>query len=47
MNNIVVHHLIDICDVEDEYSVYNYQKDVRSLIVDTKVSKNQLNSNKL
>lgn len=28
----VAHHLIDVCEVEDEYSVYNYQKDVRSLI---------------
>ena len=30
--NQVVHHLIDICDVEDEYSVFSYQKDVRRLI---------------
>lgn len=28
----IVHHLIDICDVEDEYSVFSYQKDVRKLI---------------
>ena len=30
--NQVVHHLIDICDVEDAYSVFSYQKDVRRLI---------------
>ena len=30
----VVHHLIDIRDVEDDYNVYDYQKDVRSLIED-------------
>ena len=28
----IIHHLIDIKDVEDEYSVYEYQKDVRKLI---------------
>jgi len=28
----VVHHLIDICDVCDNYSVYDYQKDVREKI---------------
>ena len=28
----VVHHLIDIRDVEEEYSVFDYQSDVRSLI---------------
>lgn len=28
----VVHHLIDIRDVTDEYSVFDYQKDVRDLI---------------
>ena len=30
----VIHHLIDIKDVEDDYSVYDYQKDVRKLIED-------------
>lgn len=28
----ISHHLIDICDVEDDYSVFSYQKDVRELI---------------
>lgn len=28
----IKHHLIDICDVEEEYSVFSYQKDVRKLI---------------
>ena len=28
----IPHHLIDIRDVEEEYSVYQYQKDVRKLI---------------
>ncbi len=28
----VPHHLVDICPVDQYYSVYNYQKDVRSLI---------------
>ncbi len=28
----IVHHLIDICDVDDNYTVYEYQKDVRRLI---------------
>ena len=28
----VVHHLIDICEVNDNYSVFDYQKDVRKLI---------------
>ena len=28
----VVHHLIDVCDVTDNYSVFDYQKDVRKLI---------------
>lgn len=30
--NEVVHHLVDIKDVNDSYSVYDYQKDVRKLI---------------
>lgn len=34
----VVHHLIDIKDINDNYSVYDYQKDVRSLI--NKIDKN-------
>lgn len=28
------HHLLDICEVEEEYSVFSYQKDVRKLIAD-------------
>ena len=28
----IVHHLIDIREVDEEYSVYDYQKDVRELI---------------
>lgn len=28
----IIHHLIDICDVKDEYSVFDYQKDVRRII---------------
>ena len=28
----IVHHLIDIRDVNEEYSIYDYQKDVRELI---------------
>ena len=28
----IVHHLIDICDVYDNYSVFDYQNDVRKLI---------------
>ena len=28
----IPHHLIDICEVEEEYSVFNYQQDVRRLI---------------
>ena len=30
----IIHHLIDIRNVEEDYSVYDYQKDVRSLIDD-------------
>ena len=30
----IVHHLIDIKDVSDDYTVYDYQKDVRRLIED-------------
>ena len=30
----IIHHLIDIRNVEEDYSVYDYQKDVRSLIED-------------
>lgn len=30
----VVHHLIDIREVEDDYTVFDYQKDVRNLIED-------------
>lgn len=28
----IPHHLLDICEVEEEYSVFSYQKDVRQLI---------------
>lgn len=28
----IIHHLIDVCEVDDYYSVYNYQEDVRRLI---------------
>ena len=28
----IPHHLIDICEVEEEYSVFDYQQDVRRLI---------------
>lgn len=28
----IPHHLLDICDVTDDYSVFSYQKDVRNLI---------------
>ena len=30
--NDIPHHLFDICDVTDNYSVYNYQKDARNKI---------------
>ncbi len=29
---MVPHHLFDICDVHDNYTIYNYQKDARSII---------------
>ena len=28
----VLHHLFDICDVRENYTIYNYQKDARSII---------------
>lgn len=28
----ITHHLLDICEVEEEYSVFSYQQDVRKLI---------------
>ncbi len=28
----VPHHLFDICDVHDNYTIYNYQKDARNII---------------
>ena len=28
----VPHHLFDICDVHDNYTIYNYQKDARDMI---------------
>ncbi len=30
----IKHHLIDICDVEDNYSVFDYQKQARKIIED-------------
>lgn len=30
----IPHHLLDICDILDSYSVYDYQKDCRAKIVD-------------
>ena len=30
----IVHHLLDICEVEEEYSVFSYQQDVRRLITE-------------
>ena len=30
--NEVKHHLIDICNINDQYSIYEYQRDVRNLI---------------
>ncbi len=30
----IPHHLLDVCDVTTEYSVYDYQQDVRNLIAD-------------
>ena len=36
----VRHHLIDICEPSDDYSVYNYQKDVR-LLIDNLTKKNK------
>lgn len=30
----IVHHLIDVCDIDDNYTVYEYQRDVRRLIDD-------------
>ena len=30
----IVHHLIDVCNIDDNYTVYEYQKDVRRLIDD-------------
>ena len=32
----IVHHMIDICDINDEYNVYNYQSDGRKVIEDIK-----------
>ena len=29
---MVPHHLFDICNVHDNYTIYNYQKDARSMI---------------
>jgi len=28
----ITHHMLDICDVKDDYSVFDYQKNVRQLI---------------
>lgn len=32
----IIHHLIDIRDVDEDYSIYDYQKDVRDTIEDIK-----------
>ena len=32
----IVHHMIDICDINDEYNVFNYQSDGRKVIEDIK-----------
>lgn len=32
----IVHHLFDVKEINDDYTVYNYQKDVRKLIDDIK-----------
>ena len=36
--NGIVHHLIDIRDVNDDYTVYDYQKDCRDCIKDIKAA---------
>lgn len=36
----IVHHMIDIKDVQDDYSVYDYQKDARN-ILDNLIKKNK------
>lgn len=37
----IIHHLFDICEVEDNYTVYDYQKDCRAKIEEiTKKGKN-------
>ena len=30
----IIHHLFDICDVNDDYNIFNYQKDCRKVIKD-------------
>ena len=37
-----IHHLINIKEVEDEYSVYNYQKDARKTIDDINKKKKRV-----
>ena len=37
-----IHHLINIKEVEDEYSVYNYQKDARKRIDDINKKKKRV-----
>lgn len=32
----IKHYLFDICDLEDNYSIYNYQKDARKIIDENK-----------
>lgn len=32
----IKHYLLDICDLEDNYSIYDYQKDARKIIDDNK-----------
>ena len=32
----IIHHLFDICDVNDNYTIYNYQQDARRVIEEIK-----------
>ena len=46
----IEHHLFDILDVEDDYSIYNYQIDgrglyVKALLYDYKLEKNKVKNN--
>ena len=35
----IIHHLFDICDVNDNYTIYNYQQDARRVIEEIKKKK--------